>query len=481
MVRRGHECLFQLVCMQVQSDIVTNPTLLTQRRSPSIGQAEIFSENRNSVLAGLMHKTCSNSIREIARALCALAILTAPLLAQGKRLWILRLPDQLVEYDPATFAARQTVKLPAEAVQSPQSLAVNHGGQVLFAPVVSLPLADSDLAAPHKAWFWNGQAAVTLDLGVKRETASTGSNQAVTEIAPSVYLSVDGNHLFWFANQQRRLVREGVDLSVNTTWQAWRTDLTVASRQDLASVKLPECRCPTGACEESCPYGAVWVPADGLAHFFVVTQLVTGKDSPAYKASTLYRESGGKWTGDAAQQPLQRVLDATTPGDIIVEAIPDTGCCGWSNQSNDQTLVLKQGAKWVIFDEQGTYNNADYDVSFYTSNALLSPDLAHLAVTIRATAQANQPIQLSEQGQANPEESKQIRKSLADLPAVEVKSAEESARRVAFVPHASLVGWINEKELLIIEDHLLVAYNLGTGARRKSNLRIEDAARVFLR
>ena len=41
-----------------------------------------------------------------------------------------------------------------------------------------------------------------------------------------------------------------------------------------------------------------------------------------------------------------------------------------------------------------------------------------MAMTISATAQANKPIQLAEDGQANPEESLRIRKTLADLPAV---------------------------------------------------------------
>ena len=64
---------------------------------------------------------------------------------------------------------------------------------------------------------------------------------------------------------------------------------------------------------------------------------------------------------------------------------------------------------------------------------------------------------------------------------MEVKSMEDPPRRVAFVPHATLVGWISEKEILIVEDHVLVAYNIGTGARRKSSVRVEDAGRVFLR
>src|SRR5579864_5523017 len=179
-----------------------------------------------------------------------LLFLTIPVMAQDRRLWVLRAPGEMVEYDPSTFAAKQTVKVPAEAVQAPRSISVNRTGQILFASPVSLPLADSDVEAPHKVWFWSGRAAATFDLGVKQEKAATGSNQAVTELAPEVHLAADGGHLFWFANQERRLVREGVDLSVTTVWQAWQTDLNAAGREDLATSKLPDCRCPTGACEE---------------------------------------------------------------------------------------------------------------------------------------------------------------------------------------------------------------------------------------
>lgn len=147
---------------------------------------------------------------------------------------------------------------------------------------------------------------------------------------------------------------------------------------------------------------------------------------------------------------------------------------------------MSDGKKRTVFDERATYQNPDYDVSFYTSNARLSPELGSVAVTIVSTAEPNKAMQLAEDGQANPEESQRIRKALAELPAVEVKSmdgksTEDVPRRVAFVPHAALVGWISEKEILIVEDHLLVAYNVATGARRKSSVRVDDAARVFLR
>ena len=46
---------------------------------------------------------------------------------------------------------------------------------------------------------------------------------------------------------------------------------------------------------------------------------------------------------------------------------------------------------------------------------------------------------------------------------------------------AAVVGWISEQEILIVEGHLLVAYNVTSHARRKSNVHVEDAEQVFLR
>jgi hypothetical protein len=410
-----------------------------------------------------------------------LLLLTAPLLAQGTRLWVLRAPGEIVEYDPATFAVKQTVKIPAEAVQSPENVSVSRAGQILFVTPVPLPLSEEDATSAHKAWLWNGHSAATIDLGLKREIASAGSNQAVTELSAVPYLAADGEHLFWFGNLARRLQREGVDLSTATTWHAWRTDLSGAGREDLAESKIPDCRCTTGTCEESCPYGVVEASDGGVDKFLLMTQFVAGQTGPVYKATIRYREEGGKWAADPLAEPLHRVLDAASGGSVIVEAIPDTGCCGWSNQSNDQTLAWVNGKTRTMFDERATYQNPDYDVSFYTLNARLSPELASIAMTIVATAQANKPIQLAQDADANPEESLRVRKGMAELPAVEVKSMQESPARVGFVPHATLVGWVNEKEILIVEDHLLVVYNVGTGARRKSSVRVEDAGKVFLR
>ncbi|HEX3822499.1 MAG TPA: hypothetical protein VHW45_19365 [Candidatus Sulfotelmatobacter sp.] len=409
-----------------------------------------------------------------------LLLLSFPLAAQSKRLWVLKASGDLVEYDPTTFSAKQTFKLPPGAAKSPASISMNRLGQVLFETTVTLPLSLEEAAA-HKLWIWNGHAASTVDQGIVRKTEETGSNEAVTELAPAAFLSADGAHLFWFANEARRLQREDVDLSTSNSWQAWQTDLSGGGREDIASARLPDCRCTTGTCEESCPNGVVWVPNEGLDKFFLVNQVVAGQTNATYKESVRYQLEAGKWASIALPDPLQRVLDANDDGTVIVDAIPDTGCCGWSNQSNDQTLAHVEGKIRRIFDERAAYKNPDYDVSFYTPNAKVSPAWGYFATTIAATAKANQPIQLAEEGQANPVESNQIRKALAELPAVEVTSASEIPGRVAFLPHASLVGWLSEKELLIVENHLLVVYNIASRARKKSTIRVDDPARVFLR
>jgi hypothetical protein len=419
-------------------------------------------------------------LRKTIPTTCIIFALAASLAAQNKRLWVLRAPGEMAEYDSVTFTAKQTVKVPAEAVGSQQSLSVNHLGQMLFAAPVSLPLVEGDLTNERKVWLWDGHIATTLTREVSRTTSTAGSNLAITETAPVPFLPADGEHLYWFSNQARRLQRDGVDLSTKTTWQSWQTNLAGAARQDMATVALPDCSCPTGGCEETCPYGEVWTPDDGVGKFFLLTQFISGKTQPLYKSTSLYEENAGKWTAASLDPPLRRVLDAAN-STAILEAVPDTACCGWENQSDDQTLLRLRGKTLKVFDERIAYKNPDYDVNFYTENGKLSLDLRSVAFTIVATAQPNKPIQLSEQGQANPEQSQRIRKALLDLPAVEVKSVEDSPRRIAFLPHATLVGWISDKEILVVEGHVLVAYNIASGTRRKSIIRVEDAAHVFLR
>jgi hypothetical protein len=75
-------------------------------------------------------------------AIILLLLIADPLLAQNTRLWVLRGAGEIVEYDPATFAVKQKVAVPAEAVKSAANLSVNHLGQILFALAISLPLSE---------------------------------------------------------------------------------------------------------------------------------------------------------------------------------------------------------------------------------------------------------------------------------------------------------------------------------------------------
>ena len=401
-------------------------------------------------------------------------------LGQGQRLWVLTAPNSIVEYDPATFASKQTIPVPEEVLKGPKIFQVNRQGQMLFAPNSEDPSPDVGKGG-EKFWFWDGHAAQFLGRETIRISSQAGSNQKVTESSPWPFLSADGAHLFWFTNQYDRLQRENVELSVTTTFRSWQSDNSGKQKQDLATFDFPECRCPTGACSETCPEVRFWVPEKGVEDYFILTRLIEGQTETKYLSSTLYQQAPAAWSGTDLPQPLQRVLDMAEHGSVIISAILDTGCCGWENQSNDQTLLLNYGKTVVLFDERAKYNNPDYDVSFFTENAKLSPEMAHVAMTIEASAKSSAPIQLSEQGQANPAESLRIRKALTELPAVEVVSAVDPAKRSAFLPHAYLVSWLSDKEILIVENHLLVAYNIATGARRRSTIKVADPALVLVR
>ena len=121
----------------------------------------------------------------------------------------------------------------------------------------------------------------------------------------------------------------------------------------------------------------VWAPENGVDKFFLMTQFVAGQTEAVYKTTTRYQEDGGKWTATSLGDPLQRVLDASSGWDRrLWRRFQTKGAAAGSNQSNDQTLVLVNGKARTVFDELANYKNPDYDVSFYTSNAKLSPELS---------------------------------------------------------------------------------------------------------
>jgi hypothetical protein len=411
---------------------------------------------------------------------CLLACLAGNADAQGPRIWVLKEPSSIVEYDSTTFSAKQTTAVPSDVLRSPEVLQVNEKGQMLFAPNPDDPSPDVGKNG-ERFWFWDGKAGAEVGRESLHTESKTGSNQRIIDSSPDAYLSADGGRFYWFANEFSRLERESVDLAVNTTFRAWSTDSSGKDRHDITSLEMPECRCTTGTCSETCPQLQVWAPQQGVADYFFLSRVIPGQTGTKYISTSLYQLQGGEWHPRDLPELLQRILDTAEDGAVIVNAIPDTGCCGWENQSNDQTILLNRGKKTVLFDEREQYKNPDYDVSFYTVNARLSPDSATVAMTIQASLKPGDAIQLSEDGQGNPTESQRIRKALTELPAVQIMSVSEPTKRLAFVPHASLAGWLDAKEVLIVENQLLIAYDITTGARRTSNISVPNPAFVFVR
>lgn len=418
-----------------------------------------------------------------------LAFASVSLLAQDqpdKKLWVLREPGAIVEYDAATFAPRQTQKIPPEIFKSPQDLQINQKGQMLFLPG---QVRESDGLVHEytdsKFWFWDGRSGTSKHRPVSRNTTSSGTNKLVETAMPRCFLSTDGTHLFWFENRMKTLMPPdlSLDLSVSTTFRAWQTDLSGGQPEEITSDSLPTCKCETGVCTESCPEVAYWVPEEGVSDFFLATHWIPGQIQSDYRDSFLYRRSAGKWSASKLPAAVQQILDSASEGTGVdlIEAVRDAGCCGWENESDDQALLTKNGKTTVLFDEFKRYQNQDYDVSFFTSTAKFDPNAAFVAFTVVATQNAGTEIRLSDSGKPNPSELARIQKTLAELPEVEVVRVGDPPKPVARVAHAMLVGWINDEEILLVENDFLIALNVASGIRRVSNIKIAKESYAFLR
>ena len=407
-----------------------------------------------------------------------------PAAQAGKRLWVLKGPSEVTEYDPLTFTAKQKRSIPAQVVKGPENISINGRGQMLTVPGPEEDIPPMDPGAVNgKLWLWNGQTATFLDRGVARTASPSEGSPSLVEIAPRCFLSGDGTRLYWFANEFRKLLEGtgGPEISVTTGFRAWQTDLAGGQRLQIAALSFLPCQCETGACSETCPEAEVWVPDGGVGGFFILTRWTPGQLGATYHDSFLYRKSEGAWSARKLPQALERVLDASDGGATIVHALPDSGCCGWDNESNDTTLLSRDGRNTVLFDERERYSNPDYDMSFFTLNARLSPGASFAALAIISSAQPGSEIRLSSDGKADAKELARIRAAVDELPAVEVIRLEDPPKRSVLIPHTELAGWLSDQEVLLVETGALVALNVSTGTRRKSQIQVSSAANVFLR
>ena len=391
-----------------------------------------------------------------------------------------------MEYDPSTFVRRSSHQVPAEIFQSAQDLQINGKGQMLFLPAtVREPDGLVHESSNPRVWFWDGSAAKFLNRTITNTHAPSGGNVLVSSAKPRCFLSANGAHLFWFENRLQTLQTPdmGQDISINTTFHAWQTDLSGEHPEDIATYTFAPCKCETAVCSETCPEADYWLPDNGIEDHFITTHWVPGQIQSEYQASFLFRKSAGGWAKTKLPHAMERVLDSSSDGSglVLIEAVPDGGCCGWVNESDDQTLLTRNGKSAVLFDEFQQHRNQDYDVSFFTTNAKLSPRSTLAALTVTATNEPGAEIRLSGSGKANAAELSRIQQALRELPAVEVLRLDDPPKRTAMIPHARLVGWVSDREILLIENGFLVSYNVISGSRRTSEIKVAKESYAFLR
>jgi len=401
-----------------------------------------------------------------------------------KQLWVLQEPDQIVEYDVTTFVVRRTMTVPRRLVEHPEYLSINAKGQMVFLPLKGAQWAGGEMAlAGDRMWFWDGHRATERKLEGTKTPGDKAGKPTVTETALEWFLSGGGEFLFWFETRFEKITDEsGLERSVRFTSEVSRTDLAGGQRETIANPSSAGwCECATGACSETCPEWEFWAPDGVVGDFFLLTRVTSGQLELTYHESLLYQRSGQTWQAKKLPQAIQKPLTASEKGEILVAAVPDGGCCGWDNESNDQTLLLRNGKVSVLYDESDRYHNRNYDVSFYTADARLAAGNAMLAYTVVSTAPIGSQIRLSSDGKENAEELARVRKAIGELPAVEVVQPVTPPRSATVIPHAGLVGWVSDRELLVAQDGRLRVYDIGGNKRKETTIRVRSAADAFLR
>lgn len=409
-------------------------------------------------------------------------LLSAASAQSPKLLWVLQEPDQIIGYDIAGFVPLHTLKIPRRLLEHPEYLSINAMGQMLFLLPRDLQFfGPGGVAVANPPWFWDGHQARELNVEGTKTRGRSGGRPTVVETVPQCFLSAGGDSLVWFENKFEKVLDEsGLERSVRSSSRVWRTDLAGQSPEMIASLTSPAwCQCDTGTCSETCPEWYFGAPDGVVGDFFLVTRFTPGQIGSTYHESLLYQLSGRTWRAKKLPQPIVHPLTASERGEVLVAAAPDTGCCG--SASSNQMLLVRNGKVSVLYDEFGRYDYRNYDVSFYVADARLAAGNAMLAYTIASTAPTGGEIRLSSDGKENAEELARVRKTIAELPAVEIVQLGAQPRQATLIRHAALVGWMGDQEILVVQDGQLAVYDIRGRKQRTIPIRVPSAAGAFLR
>ncbi len=395
--------------------------------------------------------------------------------ANRKLIWVLQSGNRLAAFDAVNFRNLQTVALPPATTNNPERISISSQGAVM---VAYTPGEDASLRR-----IWQSDPRYGSMQASERRSAPC-VDDLIAAALPEVYFASDPERLFWFENRPQCFTRDSSGASgndsVETVFSAWTTNRRGGDVRQVAEIDFPMCDCTTGACSESCPQALVWAPEAGISDFFFVTRWVPGQLEPRFLQTDLYRLQNGRWASQKLAAPVEAIADAADHGNVFIEIVSDAGCCGWENESDDQTLLYRNEQATVIYDERQRFHNDNYDVSFFTSGVKLSPTGRRLAYTLASTAPTGVEIRLASDGKNNPEELKRVKQAIADLPRVEVLNIADPKKIVISLP-GEFAGWLDEERLLIVQAGELVVIEADSGASSPTQIKAENAQRVFVR
>jgi hypothetical protein len=211
-----------------------------------------------------------------------------------------------------------------------------------------------------------------------------------------------------------------------------------------------------------------------------VEHFIPGQLGSEIIGTTCYERYGNNWSEKNKNDILNH---------LFVDIIEDAGCCGWVNESSDQLRVHNGKQHLIIYDEFSRFENQNYDITFFVSNAELSSDKKRVAYTIRPCCKPFQPIRFSSRvfdkrrgkEYMNSEDQKKIQSVLDTLPLVEISSIHESPKQLATLKNAVLSGWLDNDRLLVIKDNKLAVFHLSTRDIQTFSIPVESPNQVYLR
>ncbi len=414
-----------------------------------------------------------------------LVVLQAPVACAGQpharpdaTLWAVQPPGEIVAFEPSDFSRVGGVRLPRATYDDPTRLTINGAGQIL------------GRLGGGRLWLWDGAAARVLhpDSGL---AASAPAVKRATSIERAWFLGDDGRSLYFLQLGEEPFSGSPAE-STSTRITVGRTDLAAREGARVVDALLPPCQKSLRlvALLEPCPSPELWAPGGVVDEFFLLThweQVVSAEYHDgelwslpvAGSRTTLFRRSDESW-GPEARLALWDFLDYRVEPPCRVEVTDDGGCCGWRNASSNQTTCTRPDGTITLFDEWVRYQNSGYDVSFYTSQARIAPTSARVAFTVQATTGPAANIRLSSHSRPDSIRLASIRRSLADLPLVEIDDITSAPVPLLRLPHAELIGWLSDTQVVVLENHRLVAIDVLTNERRSSGIVVRSSADAFV-